>query len=249
MPFNREWQLLVVSCVGLAGALVGVQGLVHSPNLDEVGHLPAGCLATGFGRFDLYKVNPPLVKALAAIPVVISNPKYNWTEYVAAPGTRNEWAVGRKMIAANGLRSFFLFSKARWMLLSLWLIGTLIIGNWATHVGGRIAGCTATVLWCFCPSVIGWTATICPDSPAAAIGILSLWLCRTWLRDLNWSGAAIAGVGVGAALLTKTSWLILVPLYPFLAMFHHKSRTLKAGRHLVLMGLVALYVINSVSAL
>lgn len=135
-----------------------------------------------------------------------------------------------------------MFAKARWMLLSIWLIGTLMIGKLATDIGGRLAGFAATGLWCFCPDIMGWTATICPDSPAASIGMLSLWLFRSWLGDRHWRRAIVAGVGVGAALLTKTSWLILIPVYPFLALFHHESRSLKAGRHLALMGVVALYV-------
>jgi len=245
MTSERRWRILTWLSVVVAGGMIAWEGFVHSPNLDEVGHLPAGCLVAGFGRFDLYKVNPPLVKGLAAIPVVLSTPKYDWSQYVTEPGIRNEWTVGRSMIAANGARSFRLFTMARWMLLSLWLIGALIIGCWATERGGPVAGFASTVLWCFSPEVMGWTATICPDSPAASMGVWCLWTFRSWLKDTHWTTAAIAGIVLGLGLLTKTSWIILVPLYPLLAVVHRHGRTWQAGRHLILMGVVALYVINS----
>lgn len=37
-----------------------------SPTDDETAHLPAGVSYWQFGRFDLYPVNPPLVKLVAA---------------------------------------------------------------------------------------------------------------------------------------------------------------------------------------
>ena len=90
MVDEHRMQIYAWLATALIVGLVAYEGLVHSPNLDEVGHLPAGCLATRFGRFELYEVNPPLVKALAAIPVVLSDPEYDWSEYDVAPGARSE---------------------------------------------------------------------------------------------------------------------------------------------------------------
>jgi len=40
-----------------------------SPVIDEVGHLPAGVSHWLTGNFDLYRVNPPLTRLIAAAPV------------------------------------------------------------------------------------------------------------------------------------------------------------------------------------
>ena len=37
---------------------------VHSPTWDEVGHLAAGLSHWELGRFELYSVNPPLVRTI-----------------------------------------------------------------------------------------------------------------------------------------------------------------------------------------
>ncbi|HUY92421.1 MAG TPA: hypothetical protein VMV10_27005 [Pirellulales bacterium] len=74
--FGRTaWRLLAAHV-----ALVAWIGFRISPTCDEVGHLPAGLYCWEFGRFDVYRVNPPLVRALAALPVACSRPKLNWKQ-------------------------------------------------------------------------------------------------------------------------------------------------------------------------
>ena len=46
--------------------VVGIVSTRNSPSADEVAHLAAGTLVWEHGRFDLYMVNPPLVRVVAA---------------------------------------------------------------------------------------------------------------------------------------------------------------------------------------
>jgi len=50
----------------------------YSPTVDEVSHLPAGLSHWRFGRFDLYRVNPPLVDSVAAVPLLVCEFKEDW---------------------------------------------------------------------------------------------------------------------------------------------------------------------------
>lgn len=70
------------------------------------------------------------------------------------------------------------------------------------------------VLWCFDPNVMGWGATICPDAPAASVGLLAAYTYWRWLRRPSWVGVFLAGVALGAALLTKSTWLVLLGVWP-----------------------------------
>jgi len=67
----------------------------HSPVAAEYGHLPAGLSHFEIGRFDLYRVNPPLVRLVAAIPPFGQDPKTDWQHYSNDPLVRSEWGVGR----------------------------------------------------------------------------------------------------------------------------------------------------------
>jgi len=213
--------------------------------LDEVGHLPAGCLVAGFSNFDLYKVNPPLIKGIAGIPVVAAGPRYDWSGYLTDPGMRSEWTVGQMMITANGTRSFWLVTTARWTLLLFWLVGVTVATKWNCRLNVQSEHLGATVLWCFTPEVMCWTATICPDSSAAALGILYMWIFRSWLQDLQWTSASLAGISLGIALLAKSSWIILIPLCPLIAMLHKHCRRGMVLRQLLLMAIISLSVVNA----
>ncbi len=50
--------------------LLAASAWMHSPTRDEWGHLPAGVSHWQLGQFDLYRVNPPLVRMVAALPVL-----------------------------------------------------------------------------------------------------------------------------------------------------------------------------------
>ena len=228
----------------LSAGLVIYLCVVHSPVFDEVAHLPAGCLILEYGRFDLYKTNPPLVKTLAALPVASLAPHYDWTHYQPAAGIRSEWSVGRDFIAANGYQSFRLFMLARFAVLLLWFVGGIVVAAWATELGGKASGLAACTLWCFSPDVMAWSATICPDSPAASMGILCVWYFRKWLAKLTLRAATIVGVFIGLALLTKTSWLVIGIVFPVLTLLHSHSRSIRAVVHLGWMATIAIAVVN-----
>ena len=68
---NRGGAMPKRAIIGCVLALMTIQtGLlihsakVHSPTWDEVGHLAAGLSHWELGRFELYSVNPPLVRTI-----------------------------------------------------------------------------------------------------------------------------------------------------------------------------------------
>src|SRR5262245_53761331 len=84
---------------------------VNSPNLDEVAHLPSGLCHWRFAQFELYRVNPPLVRMVAAIPILLTDAQANWSAWHAdSPYSRSEFALGREFVMQNGLRSFWYFT-------------------------------------------------------------------------------------------------------------------------------------------
>ena len=71
-------RVLLVSLLVLHAGLLAWIDTRNSPNPDETAHLAAGIAIWQSGRFDLYPVNPPLVRALAALPVAYGCPEGNW---------------------------------------------------------------------------------------------------------------------------------------------------------------------------
>ena len=86
----------------------------HSPTLNEPAHLVAGISNWHLRRFDIYKVNAPLVRMAAASPVLATSPKTDWSRFFEGPAARLEAVLGEDFVRANGNRSLGLFVLARW---------------------------------------------------------------------------------------------------------------------------------------
>jgi 4-amino-4-deoxy-L-arabinose transferase-like glycosyltransferase len=191
-------------------------GLRHSPTTDEVGHLAAGLGHWYYGRFELYQVNPPLVRLVATVPVLFADPEVPWKSFDASAGARPEFDLGTELIAANGPRSLWLFTWARWACIPFSLLGAWVCYRWADELYGRPAGFLAALLWCFNPDILGHGGLITPDVAAAAFGIAAAYTFRQWLRQPRWQQALAAGLVLGLAELTKLTWILLFGLWPLL---------------------------------
>ncbi len=205
--------LAVATPVFIHVCLVGWGAYIHSPNLDEVGHLPAGVSHWEFWEFDLYRVNPPLVRVVAGLPVYLMGLDFDWRFYGEAPGARGEYAVGQRFIRRYGPRSEWYFTIARWACLPFTIIGALGVFFWSRELFGFAGGFVSLLLWCFSPNVIAHAQTIVPDAGAAAMGVVACYVYWRWMKRPSWTRASVAGVFLGLALLTKTTLLILFVIY------------------------------------
>jgi hypothetical protein len=90
-----------------------------------------------FGRFDLFGVNPPLVGMVAVLPVVAAGYETDWSGFHDAPGARPEVSIGRDFIKANGERSSWLVTIARWACIPFSVIGALLCFFWSRGLWGH----------------------------------------------------------------------------------------------------------------
>jgi hypothetical protein len=188
----------------------------NSPSIDEVGHLAAGLSHWDLGHFELYRVNPPLVRLVAALPVWLIGVETRWDKPSDLPGLRPEFETGRDLISANGSRSFLLFAVARWACLPFSLLAGWFCFLWGRELYGDWAGILALAAWSFSPMVLANAAMITPDTGAAALGLAAAYYFWKWLREGGWKWTFVAGLMLGLAELTKTTWIILFVLWPLL---------------------------------
>ena len=65
--------------LGIDAALLAWSACVHSFTLNEPAHLTAGISIWQFGRFDVYNINPPLARVVAAVPVLLAGAETDWS--------------------------------------------------------------------------------------------------------------------------------------------------------------------------
>jgi hypothetical protein len=210
--------LAVTSLLALQGALLVYGAAVHSPTVDEPAHLAAGIRHWKCGDFELYKVNAPLVKMLAALPVLAASPNTDGSDYIQGVGVRAEWRVGDDFIRANGSRLYWLVMLARCAVVPLVFLGGYVCWRWARELYGVPAGLVALALWCFCPNILAYGQIITADAGATALGIAAGYAFWSWLKEPSWTRAFLGGCALGLAELSKTTWLVLFLLWPLLAL-------------------------------
>jgi Dolichyl-phosphate-mannose-protein mannosyltransferase len=238
--------LLLGHCVMLAWI-----GLVHAPVFDEIAHLPSGISHWSLGSFDLYRVNPPLPRMIAALGVMMASPDLSWSEDTSDLYGRPEFAEGRRFTERNGRRTPWLFTIGRWTCIVFSLIGGWICYCWARDLFGFGSGVIALTLWCFCPNVLAWGGMIMPDVAGASFGVAASYCFWRWLGRPTWRMAVVAGVVLALAELSKSTWIILFVLWPCL---WFSNRGIVAARvspsfrsevaHLATMVCIAIYGIN-----
>lgn len=211
-------------------ALLGWSATQHSPTIDEAAHLPAGLSHWLLGRYHLYAVNPPLVRSVAALPVLLCDPEVDWSRFNPAPSTRPEFDVGFDFIRANGRRAMWLYTVGRWGCIPFSLLAGWICHLWARAVFGWQSGCLALSLWCLSPMILGHGSLLTPDVGAAAMGVTACYCFRAWLRQPTWFSAALSGIALGCAMAAKFTLLILLVLWPTLWLLR-PNRTIRQCLH------------------
>jgi hypothetical protein len=238
----------------LQTTLLCYSGSIHTPSFNEPGHLVAGLSHWKFADFTLYCINPPLVRMVAALPVLVVEHSEDWSGISEGPGITGMtvFAMGEQFVAVNRERSNFLFMIARWACIPFSWLGAIVCYLWARDLYGRPAGVLACLLWCFEPNILANSAMITPDAHATALGLAACYSFWRWLRQPTWMRTIVSGSILGLAELAKTTLVLLYLIWPFIwAIYRWQDRRemqakrwlREAAMLLTRMG-IAIYVIN-----
>ena len=207
----------VVSLLTLHVALAVHSLLQENPTVDEVLHLPAGVSYWQKGTFKLYHHNPPLVKLIAALPVVLGRPSMTGLYESEAWLAENQLGFGHLFAYANVKDYFELFDRARLMMPLFTVVGGLVVFAWSSRLYGPGGGLLSQTLWCLCPNILAHGRLVTTDAAATAIGVGATYWFWRYQKNPTWTRAGLAGVALGLAQLTKFSSVLLYGLWPMLA--------------------------------
>jgi Dolichyl-phosphate-mannose-protein mannosyltransferase len=190
----------------------------ENPTIDEVVHLPAGITYWQTGTFKLYHHNPPLIKLVAAVPALLSapvmDPLYQSVWWKSDPP--NKAGFAHEFAERNAHLYFELFERARLVMPLFSVLGGLIVFLWSRRLFGAEGGLLSLTLWTFCPNLLAHARLITTDVGATSLGVGATYLFSRYLEQPSWRRAALAGLALGFAELSKFSMLLLYAVWPFL---------------------------------
>lgn len=247
------WSLrsVAVALVAAYILLTCLSAIWASPTYDELYFIGAGIHQWLTGRTDAYAVNPPLVRLLGALPVMMlgSNTDFGYVHLTVA--SRPELFFGSRLAELNPGQVGRLVFAARLAAIAISATGACVVLLWAKQLYGHTAGVVACMLWCISPMMLAHGSLITADVGAATFGVMAFYALRIWLLYRDWGATCAVGIIAGLAISSKMTWLPIIPLC-FLAIwgvcrFVDRDPTRRLRREILQITLIACTILLTVN--
>lgn len=221
-------------------AILCVHGLRwDTPTVDEFAHLPSGWYTLQTGRFDLFPLNPPLVKVLSALPLLAIGPRLDPAARIENTGWY-PWLYGTDFMERNRAGYDRIFLLARLPILALGLLTCWLVFRWSRELYGDEAGLVALLLAVFFPSLIAHAHLATVDVGLCFFLLLTLYLFWRYVQRPSPGMLIACGAALGLAQLSKFTALILYPVFLLLGLLTRDRRRLAALVPIFLISLIVL---------
>ncbi len=205
---------------------------------DEVPHISAGYSYLSQKDFRLNPEHPPLIKDLAALPLLSQNLNFpeNYPSWLQ--GVNQQWWFGNQFLYQSGNDADkIIFSSRIPMILILLLLGWLIF-HWARKLGGNFVGLAVLFLFTLSPTFLAHGRLVTTDVGAALGIVLATLFYLRFLKNPKKLNIILAGLTLGIALLLKFSCILLLPLFVvitlvYVFLFPEKKEAKKVSKNLL----------------
>jgi 4-amino-4-deoxy-L-arabinose transferase-like glycosyltransferase len=225
--FNRPW----VTVAGVVLLLLVLEGQLlysvrhESLSWDEGNHIFAGYMSLKHHDFGLNPEHPPLVKMLAAVPLVGMN--------LREPRLQNRYfkteayLSGRDFIFQNEFETIIFRARVAASIFALMV--ALLAFLTAREMFGTGAGFLALLLIVFEPNFLAHGAIVATDTGAACCLLATIYAFYRYVKSPSWGRIAVLGLAAGIFCITKHSAVLLAPMLILLAITELLRRRSMAG--------------------
>lgn len=188
-----------------------------SATSDELAHIPAGYSYLSQKDYRLNPEHPPLIKDLAAIPLLFLNLNFPTDVKAWRDDINGQWDMGRIFLyeSGNNPDQILLWARIPMMLLAI-VFGWLLFW-WVRRIYGDKVGLLVLFFFTTSPTFIAHSRYVTTDLAAAFGFFIGLVTLIRFLELQSLKRLIIAGLALGIALLLKFSLALLGPLYIMIA--------------------------------
>ncbi len=216
-PPDRRELLAVPAALALL-ALLLLQGLLFigeaSQTSDEAVHIAAGYSYLRFGDFRLNPEHPPLIKELAALPLLLLDLRFPRDRLLDQP---DQLEIGRTFVHGNRVPNDTILRAGRLPILILSLGLGWVLFRWSRDLFGARGALLSLSLFALDPNVVAHSSLVTTDLGVTLFTFLSIRALWRWSRAPSPGRLASAGLWTGAAFASKFTALWIVPMLGVLA--------------------------------
>ncbi|HEX6738681.1 MAG TPA: glycosyltransferase family 39 protein [Vicinamibacteria bacterium] len=214
----------MAAALALYAALAVTSLRRKSATFDECAHLPAAYTHLALQDYRLSPDHPPLVKHLAALPLLLGGARFDRDDPMFAQ--RRQWELGRRFLYRwNDADTLFLWGRSAIVLLGALLAVSVFL--WARRLFGARAAALALFLCVLNPEMLAHGQLVTTDLGAALFIFLAVVAFERLTEQPTPARVALAGAALGAGLATKFSALGLLPILAVLAVAALRGRKVR----------------------
>ncbi|WP_436715701.1 glycosyltransferase family 39 protein [Roseiconus lacunae] len=246
LAFYRAFRWITVIILIQAVALLVIAWKV-SPTYDEWMYVPSGIYHWVHQDFSPYRVNPPLPRLIASLPLYLSGVDVPFAGMMSS-GNRIEIQIADRWVEQYGPQTLSQIFVARLTTIAFAITGTLVIAALAREIFGDLASLISSMLWAFSPTILTHGSLATPDIPSTVLLVASILAFVRWFDCPTWASAAHFGGVLGLLLLSKSTWILLFLLFPFMLLalqYRDRTRWLKKSSTLIAVLCFSLLILNA----
>ena len=240
MVYTFVFSLMALQTISLVRIAI-----YSAATVDECAHIVSGLIFLKKGAYEPYRVNPPLVRAVAALPLLITDVIVPDGEFFfLADGQRNEFQLGNEFRKANHSKLHWLVPLARFPIIACCVFGTWSLFRVAQKTYGTFNGLIAATFWAFSPWTLAYGSLVTPDIPLTVAGISAAVSIKHTFQNPVWGNVIWCSLINCICVLCKMSWLVviigLIIQVIYLNVRRHNLQLLLKSISAVLVGIVFL---------
>ncbi len=210
------WWVLMLICV-VSFLFMLAASRTDSAIMDELAHIPAGYGYVHNLDYRLNPEHPPLLKALAMLPVLFLDPSFPTQSDAWQNQVNSQWEMGTEFLYQSGNDATAIVQTARifpilitlLLIIFTFLLARGILGNWWALLPAALLG--------FSPTILAHGHYVTTDVGAAFGVVLATYYFLKYVESPTRKHLLFAGLSFGIAQILKFSTPFLVPLFLFLA--------------------------------
>ena len=216
---KKRINVFALLILGTMFFLLFASSLNDSATFDEVAHIGAGYTYLKYRDSRLNPEHPPLMKDLAALPLMFLNLKFdiNHPFWNSENINDRQWTAGNLLLYGLGNDPDKIIFWARLPIMLLALFFGWLLYRWASSLYGERVGFIVLFLYAFSPTFLAHSRYVTTDLAAAFGFFIGLASFLRFLLRPTLKRTAVAGICLGVALLLKFSLFLLFPIYAGLA--------------------------------